>query len=324
MKELFFSTKAGFEYVDARRLMLHTLDQRNVDDGVCSFVGPLCLDAINRHLSESRNIKLVVDLSQFGMEDVTTSRFSSELPTSTNGNNIYYVYATESDNNWSSLLEKYTTSYIVCSQISVKQYGAGEKLSETELSAIYAEKRDLTSEIINKSWKSFGEDDNNEPIRKRLTSTPVLGEGYYDAQAILTNPYDYSHVIFSLYDLYRNVNIKSNYTIKFLAMSLRAAPLVGALSNIADLGFSIIGPGVHDKIISEYVANPLNSRVTYILVSDFVVGGTELKIAQAFATHRQSNIALCICLAKLLNEDEYSRGIKVKSLKNIEERKFSL
>ena len=185
---------------------------------------------------------------------------------------------------------------------------------------------------INDSWSEFGDE-----LEIRLPSTPLNAKGFYNAQEILADPSTFSRITIALSRLYSNqqsrlediVENKGYDEIKFLALSLRASPFVGALSALQHKGFTVIAPGINSKVINEFVANPLSPRVAYVLVSDFVVGGTELRIAESFANHRQSIVASCLCLGKVLDSESYSDFVMIESLTNIvnkgtKGRKFSL
>jgi hypothetical protein len=159
-----------------------------------------------------------------------------------------------------------------------------------------------------------------------LSSTPVRTNGVFNSQRIIGASSHFARATLSLEreyssikkDLLRIFDEQGFERTRFLALSLRASPFVGALSILCDQGFNILAPGVNSRVLNEFVANPLSPRVNYIFVADFIVGGMELRVAEAFAAHRQSTVSHCICLGTYLAPEVYNSNSDIKALVHLE------
>ncbi len=198
---------------------------------------------------------------------------------------------------------------------------AGNGFNESEIYATdaLALRRELLQEeeqkaqkIICDSFDSFGSEE------RKLFSTPLVTNGFFDPQKIIGTPLHFTRICLALEAKYRaqQSQIEATKTekgceqIRFLCASLRASPFVGALSLLCDVSFNIIGPGINSKVLSETVANPLTPRALYVFVADFIVGGTEIRIAESFAAHRNSHVSHCLCLGTLLSPKVYNTRAK--------------
>jgi hypothetical protein len=113
-------------------------------------------------------------------------------------------------------------------------------------------------------------------------------------------------------------NDKAKAMIRLLAVSLRGSPLAGAIGLLESKKIEIVdhmGPEL--KILEEYTLRSTEEKTQYVFISDLILGGTELKIAQTYAVARGCILKHALAIGTLLKPEEYKGGIEVHSLLQI-------
>lgn len=159
---------------------------------------------------------------------------------------------------------------------------------------------------------------------ERLDSTPLLASGVLNARELISDPTKFVWTSLLLTELFERVIDESRpRTNRLLAVSLRGSPFAAAvrlLSRSCTPSLEIIdhiGPS-HD-LLEASVGQPDMYGGEYVLVADFVIGGTELKIARTYALSQGANIKNAISIGSFLSRDAYDRNITLHSLANISE-----
>jgi hypothetical protein len=153
---------------------------------------------------------------------------------------------------------------------------------------------------------------------QRLSSTPLLATGIFNARALITDPDSFiwpcllmAEYVEQLLEAERLLNPR------LLAVSLRGTPFAAAIRLIARtlLPIEVVDHmGPKHKILEEHSLNGGAHAADYILIGDFIVGGTELRIAEAYAHRNGSRLAHAVVLGCALHPSCYSSLVRVKSL----------
>lgn len=156
-----------------------------------------------------------------------------------------------------------------------------------------------------------------------LHSTPILASGIYNARHIICEADQFNWTVLHLeeeldalvpdWDLTRHC---------LLSGSLRACPFAAALAFMktpprAVEIFDHFGP--HPVLLEEHDLGPARRGIEYIYIGDFMIGGTEIKIAANWAAHRNCRISKALVLGTLWKEDRYKMGeITIKRLASLD------
>ncbi len=154
-----------------------------------------------------------------------------------------------------------------------------------------------------------------------LSSTPILATGQYDASKIISNPAHFPWVCLRLADLVEDA-IVSNKLLNtcLLSVSLRSSPFANAISLLLDIGMKTIdhlGP-FHKVWDFESFYQTGYPNTNYIFIGDFIVGGTELKLAHLFSKYCESDLYHAVVIGNVIDTSRYAQ-YKVKSLLSIRE-----
>lgn len=187
------------------------------------------------------------------------------------------------------------------------------------LDRVTREAADLEIEFVKRavrdSYKDF-------LLPQRLDSTPLLASGVLNARALISDPAKFTWVSLLLTKLFEQVIEKSRpRTNRILAVSLRGSPFAAAvrlLANGCSPSLEVIdhiGP-THD-VLEATVGQRDMYKGEYVLVGDFVIGGTELKVARAYAMSQGAVIKNAIAIGSYLPGNLYDKHIKLESLVNL-------
>lgn len=151
----------------------------------------------------------------------------------------------------------------------------------------------------------------------RLTSTPFLSNGIFNARQLITDRDAFVWITLRLSDQIRQwVVANPNSDLRLLAVSLRASPFAAAVNIFSrDLRVEIVDHlGPKYQVLEEYRIGERLTHTNYLYVADFIIGGTELKIAENYARIRGSRIVACFSIGALLEDSAYSDTIAIRRL----------
>ncbi|MEA2206523.1 MAG: hypothetical protein QOE77_3299 [Blastocatellia bacterium] len=171
--------------------------------------------------------------------------------------------------------------------------------------------------------------------RQRMASTPLLASGVFDARPLISDPLKFVWISLLMADgledfLDRPLEQpqsadeanKPTRHFRLLAVSLRGSPLAAAVGLLSGRHKTIeivdhMGPKY--KILEEPSLRSTAVEEDYIYVGDFVIGGTELRIAQAYARSKGSRIKHAVVIGRMLETAEYNLDFDITSLVNLHE-----
>jgi hypothetical protein len=157
----------------------------------------------------------------------------------------------------------------------------------------------------------------------RLNSTPIRSTGVFNARELIGNPKKFSLIALQmaerlefLIQKYRPPNPC------VLAVSLRGSPIAAAAAFLASprLDVEIVDHmGPKQAVLEGYSVNTFRSRVNYIYIGDFAIGGTEIKVASSYACALGSHVTSALMVGSLLEPNEYGMSIPIESLVSLKE-----
>jgi hypothetical protein len=178
------------------------------------------------------------------------------------------------------------------------------------------------NDVIGHSYRTF-----EQP--KRLLSTPLIANGVFDARRIIANPEGFVWCSVALADIVeRRISewfeaatrsespgiFRWVKDLRLLAVSLRSSPFAASVALLCGNGLEnsieiVDHVGPKHRILEEHRLGVVSSRGQYILISDFVIGGTELKIARSYAEMRGGSIRFVTALGSFLAPDSYGLAL---------------
>jgi hypothetical protein len=180
------------------------------------------------------------------------------------------------------------------------------------------EVQDYLTTCVKGSFKKFENGD------QRMASTPLLASGVFDARNIISDPTKFVWVSLAMSYALEDFLDKGTALRPFrlLAVSLRGSPFavaVGLLSDRTDSIEIVDHMGPKYKVLEEPNLRSSVVDEDYIYVGDFVVGGTELRIAEAYARTKGSRIKHAVVIGGMLASSDYGLEFEVSSLVNLRE-----
>lgn len=166
-------------------------------------------------------------------------------------------------------------------------------------------------------------------VRKEqyLRSTPLWANGYFDAQELIGDPSIFPWIAFRMARIVGRIQQavargKDDVFPKprLLACTQNGATLSMAVTHmlkrdvvsgdrIGPLGVDIIDRfGPSEMFIEEYCSDELSTPSFYIFVGDFVIAGTELKIAEVHSYHRHTVLRHAVVIGSVLDWHHDNRG----------------
>lgn len=167
----------------------------------------------------------------------------------------------------------------------------------------------------------------HKSINQRLLSTVVSANVEFDAAKIISEPALFVWVCLFMADkissfikdkmLGDNLNNDSS-NIKLLAVSLRSSPFASAVSFLINRGYDTIDHlGPKHKLFDIELLENFKRGIQYIYIGDFAVGGTEIKIAQAYAELLGCELNYAVVLSSLLDPEVFKENFTLIPLTRI-------
>lgn len=193
----------------------------------------------------------------------------------------------------------------------------GAPLSGVSADELCAFAADLESSTVAK-WIGDAFVENNGGKLERLSSTPILASGAFNARRLVRDPLSFVWLSLLLAEkLQRSARPQRLHNPRILAASLRSSPFAAAVSELTDPGLDLeivdhLGPRF--SILETEFAGRIAEPADYIFCGDFILLGTELKLAQNYAYHRRAKLDFAIALGQLLPSAAYSDKLHLESL----------
>lgn len=182
------------------------------------------------------------------------------------------------------------------------------------------EEKEFLTDAITNSFYEYGNQEGTLP------STPIIAEGEFDANKIISNPKEFLTLTQLMADqveelISQELNSKKfaeNYRqIKLLAVSLRGAPIAAQIAMLVGRRFDLIdhlGPR-HKLFDVDFFENAAN-EIYYIYIGDFAIGGTEVKIAKSYAQMVDCTLEYAFVIGSLFDKSRF-RSFTLNYLVNI-------
>jgi len=156
----------------------------------------------------------------------------------------------------------------------------------------------------------------NDGYFSRLKSTPILTNGVFNARKIISKPNSFMQTCLLL-------NEKASYVInnskplkaRILSVSLRASAFAGIIGQLNKMDVEIVDHmGPKYKLLENSKLSFDEQDFEYLFIGDFLIGGTEMKIANTYAHFKGSIIKDAIFLASLFDPKAYASEINITTL----------
>src|SRR6185437_2895019 len=171
----------------------------------------------------------------------------------------------------------------------------------------------------------------SKKVNHRLNSTILSTNVEFDAAKIISEPQVFIWVCPFIADRLNDL-IKENFEvagdnfnpnappIKLLSVSLRGSPFASAVSYLINKGYDTIDHlGPKHKLFDVELFENFKKGVQYIYVGDFMVGGTEVKIAKAYSELLGCELNHAVVLSSLLEPDVFKDIVNLCPLTMIRE-----
>jgi len=167
----------------------------------------------------------------------------------------------------------------------------------------------------------------HKPVSHRLLSTVVSANVEFDAAKIISEPSIFIWVCLFMADKISKL-IKETFhgeafnpnssNIKLLAVSLRGCPFTSAVSFLINKEYDTIDHlGPKHKLFDIELFENFKKGSQYIYIGDFTVGGTEIKIAQAYAELLGCELNYAVVLSSLLDPEVFKENFILMPLTRI-------
>jgi hypothetical protein len=149
----------------------------------------------------------------------------------------------------------------------------------------------------------------------RLSSTPILASGAFNAQLIASDPVAFAWVclllaerVNSIIQKYRPVNPS------ILAATLRSSLFAAAVSELLEpkTPISVVDHlGPRQSILERELGSAEGNVGEYIYFGDFILLGSELKLARMYAQHRGIRMRHAVAIGQLLSTPDYTANLDI-------------
>jgi len=185
-------------------------------------------------------------------------------------------------------------------------------VTDEMISSIKKAENEYIERVVRRSYRQFSKPE-------RLESTPIYASGVFNARKIVTDPESFKWVCALLAEKFEEiiekVRPKRN---SILAVSLRASPFAAAIKHLSTSHEPYLEIVDHLGPTFEMFDGPIFQADAYeneyVLIVDFIVGGSELKTARAYALSQGADIKAVLAIGAFLNPNAYGNPMEVSSL----------
>lgn len=193
------------------------------------------------------------------------------------------------------------------------QYQHSLKLVEIICNSTDHLEQSYVSSAITDCYESWGES-------RRLASTPLMATGLLNARSLISDPGKFSWISLRLTDLFEDLveSIRPR-TNRILAVSLRGSPFAGAIRVLANRhspSLVIVDHmGPQHEMLELHSSSKEVGGGDYIYVGDFIIGGTELKVAKTFLMAHNASLKGAVVIGSYLGSgNHYLSDVELRSL----------
>ncbi len=153
----------------------------------------------------------------------------------------------------------------------------------------------------------------------RLASTPIISNGEFDSNRILSNPKYFIWITVFLSDALRELLDKTTLKkVKLLSASLRGAPFTSMLGMLHNLEYETIDHfGPKHKVFEFDFIKKIEKGTSYIYIGDYCFAGTEIKIAKTYTGLKSSKLEHALVIGNLIEPEVFKDDFQLISLTNL-------
>jgi hypothetical protein len=190
------------------------------------------------------------------------------------------------------------------------------KSSSIKIEDIETERKQAKNTFIKNTVKDTFIRFENE---KRLSSTPIITNGEFDSNKIISNPKYFIWVTAFLSDALRELIDRTKLKkVKLLSASLRGAPFVSILGMLHNLEYETIDHfGPKHKVFEFDFIKKIEKGTSYIYVGDYCFAGTEIKIAKTYTELKSSRLEHALVIGNLIESEVFKDDFELVSLINL-------
>ena len=173
-------------------------------------------------------------------------------------------------------------------------------------------KNNFLKNTVKDTFRKFEEE-------KRLSSTPIITNGEFDSNRILSNPKYFIWITAFLSDALRELLDRTTLKkVKLLSASLRGAPFASMLGMLHNLEYETIDHfGPKHKVFEFDFIKKIEKGTSYIYVGDFCFAGTEIKIAKTYTELKSSKLEHALVIGNLIEAAVFKDDFELVSLTNL-------
>jgi hypothetical protein len=150
-----------------------------------------------------------------------------------------------------------------------------------------------------------------------LRSTPISASGLYNASLIISDPQKFLWVCLALASEITKQKVGLSEPVRLLSVSMRACPFAITVGQLTEMKVDTVDQiGPLKKLFDRDELRPLRERrnTNYIYIGDFTMGGTEIKVAQAYADALFSKLDRAVVIGSLFDGSVFSESFSLKYL----------
>lgn len=170
------------------------------------------------------------------------------------------------------------------------------------------------------------------PNEQRLPSTPLRARSILESWSIISKWQRFAWTAMMMADqLERSCQksfekgdgpgskIRDADEVRLLAVSLRGSTFGAAIRVLSDRfgrsGLEVVDRfGPEHEPVEDYHLGQFSGPGAYIYIGDFIAGGTELKLAEAYAHSKNAVVTHAVVIGSWLSPDKYSTRIRIDRL----------
>jgi hypothetical protein len=308
---------------------VHSPRCQMIDSRVASAIGELAKrESKSALVVDCRDISRVEDHAFDSVIDEITGQRAASAIQNTNRSLLFWI-PEDLDQQLEQALGRAKVTYSHDDDSMLSLYGPYKNKSDAveELNRAQSLLRNSVTDWIADCFQAW-------EVPQRLPSTPILANGFFDSRIILSDPERFRWTCVALRDLAYEVlsGNEGGYAdeggdaysrnVGILAVSLRASAFAAGVSNLLGDNFlsamSVVDhAGPRKRIFERSMLDEFPDGSDLILLSDFVVGGSELRVAEILAEFRGGRLIGVITLGTALKPAEYSSSCDIKALAHL-------
>lgn len=263
------------------------------------------------------NCSKITSIANYSLETVIQKIHSSKRK-------VFFLYSSGIGEELRNLLKEFNSIAIKSYSNTYFEYNSGSIDFQAETDCIIANStvnviglcKNATDDEIKRVKGFLSKCFTNEGKFSRLKSTPILTNGVFNARKIISKPNVFIQTCLLLNEKASFViNNSKPYKARIISVSLRASAFAGIIGQLNKIYVEIVDHmGPKYKLLENSKLSFDEQDFEYLFIGDFLIGGTEMKIANTYAHFKGSIIKDAIFLASLFDHKDYESDINISTL----------